>query len=73
MMGGHHGGVAGHGAGRNQADEEVFGTVYDQRVIQRILQYVSPFRKQAFVAVAAMLIYTGTQVAVPWTGFLLCS
>jgi len=55
-----------HGVSRGHPDEEVFGDVYDQRVVARLLPYILPYKVVASVAVVAMLIYTGTQVAVPW-------
>ncbi|MFP6651986.1 MAG: ABC transporter ATP-binding protein [Dehalococcoidia bacterium] len=55
-----------HGVSRGHPDEEVFGDVYDQRVVARLLPYILPYKGMASLAVVAMLIYTGTQVAVPW-------
>ncbi len=55
-----------HGVSRGHPDEQVFGDVYDQRVVARLLPYILPYKVVASVAVVAMLIYTGTQVAVPW-------
>ena len=55
-----------HGVSRGHPDEEVFGDVYDQRVVARLLPYILPYKLLASLAVVAMLIYTGTQVAVPW-------
>ena len=55
-----------HGVSRGHPDEEVFGDVYDQRVVARLLPYILPYKGLASLAVVAMLIYTGTQVAVPW-------
>ena len=59
-------GFGGHRAGRSHPDEEMFGSVYDQRVIVRLLPYILPFKKFTIIATVAMLLYTGTQVAVPW-------
>ena len=47
-------------------DEEVFGRVYDPRVIRRLVPYVMPYRHLTAVATVAMLVYVGTQVAIPW-------
>ena len=63
MMGG---GFGGHSASRGQIDEEVFGAVYDQKVILRLFPFIMPYKKMVIVSVVAMLIYTLTQVAVPW-------
>ncbi len=55
-----------YSARRGHIDEEVFGSVYDQRVVMRLLPYIAPFKLLTFVATVSMLIYTGTQVAAPW-------
>ncbi|MEC9321177.1 MAG: ABC transporter transmembrane domain-containing protein, partial [Chloroflexota bacterium] len=60
------GGFGGHSASRGQVDEEVFGAVYDQKVILRLFPFILPYKKMVVVSVIAMLIYTVTQVAVPW-------
>lgn len=59
-------GLGGMSASRGQADEEVFGSAYDQRVILRLLPYVRPFMKLVVVSGVSMFIYTLTLVAVPW-------
>lgn len=59
-------GLGGHSAARGQADEEVFGSAYDQRVILRLGPFIAPYKKMAIISVVAMIIYTITQVAVPW-------
>ena len=64
MMGGF--GFGGGSARRGHPDEEMFGSVYDQRVVIRLLPYILPFKKLAIISAIAMLVYTGTQVAIPW-------
>ena len=64
MMGGRAFGT--YSARRGHIDEEVFGSVYDQRVVLRLLPYIWPFKGLVIIAIVSMLIYTGTQVAVPW-------
>ncbi len=49
-----------------QGDEEVFGSVYDQRVVSRMLGYVAPYRRELAIAVVAMLAFTASLTAVPW-------
>lgn len=66
MMGGGMGGGMFHGATRGPADEEIFGSVYDQRVVRRMLPYLLPYKRFALVATVAMLVYTGTLVAIPY-------
>ncbi|MCH7801362.1 MAG: ABC transporter ATP-binding protein [Chloroflexi bacterium] len=55
-----------HGVSRGHPDEQVFGDVYDQRVVARLLPYIMPYKRLTAFAFISMLIYTGTQVAVPW-------
>ena len=55
-----------HGISRGMADEEAFGKVYDQRVVSRLLPYMLGNKHLVGLAILAMLVYTGTQVAVPW-------
>ncbi len=63
---GFHSAFGSHSARRGHPDEEVFGSVYDQRVVIRLFPYIAPFKLLTSIATVAMLIYTGTQVAVPW-------
>ena len=49
-----------------QGDEEVFGSVYDQRVVSRMLGYIKPYRRELAIAVVAMLAFTASLTAVPW-------
>ena len=66
MMGGGMGGGMFHGATHGPADEEIFGRVYDQRVVRRMLPYLLPYKRYALVATVAMLVYTATLVAIPY-------
>ena len=47
-------------------DEEAFGHVYDQRVIGRLMPYIRPYKHLVAAASVAMLVFTASQVAVPW-------
>ena len=66
MMGGGMGGGMFHGAREGGADEEVFGRVYDQRVVWRMIPYMLPYKRLALIATLAMLVYTGSLVAIPY-------
>jgi ATP-binding cassette subfamily B protein len=46
-------------------EEEVFGKAYDPRVVRRIWAFVGPYRKNLLVSVAAVIIFTLTQLAIP--------
>ena len=59
-------GLGGMSAARGQADEEFFGSAYDQRVILRLAPYIKPYAPLVIVSLVSMLIYTFTLVAVPW-------
>ena len=47
-------------------DEEIFGKVYDQRVVRRMIPYMLPHRHLLALATAAMLVYVATLSSVPW-------
>ena len=47
-------------------DDDAFGSVYDHRVIRRMLPYVARQKHLAALAIASMLVYTVTFAAVPW-------
>ena len=66
MMRGGGSSFGGQSASRGQVDEEVYGSVYDQKVILRLFPYLKPYRKMVIIAAISMLIYTFTMVAVPW-------
>lgn len=60
------GAFSGRSSGRPEPDGETFGRIYDKRVIMRILPYVRPYKRLATFAFIAMLVYTGSQVAIPF-------
>ncbi len=49
----------------NLSDETVAGKVYDNRVVMRLLTYLAPYRKDALITLAAMLMYTSANVGLP--------
>jgi len=51
--------------GSHRIEEEVFGKAYDPKTVRRIWAYVKPYRLKIYLAVAAVLIFTGTQLAIP--------
>ncbi len=53
--------------GSYQSEEEIFGKVFDGRVVRRIWRFVRPYRTQIVVAVAAVLTFTLSQIALPLT------
>lgn len=51
--------------GSHRIEEDMFGRAFDGRVVRRIWRFVRPYRVQLAVAVAAVLVFTGTQIAIP--------
>ena len=47
-------------------EEEVFGSIYDHRVITRFIPHALPYKHLVAGATVAMIVFAGTQVAVPW-------
>ncbi len=66
MGGGHGGGGMFHGTSRGHIDDEVFGSVYNRRVVLRMIPYMFRYKGFAVIATLSMLVFTGTQIAVPW-------
>lgn len=46
-------------------DEEMFGALFDGGVVRRFMGYVQPYRRQVLWAIAAVLVVTGAQLAIP--------
>lgn len=51
--------------GSHRDEEEVFGKAYDPRIISRIWSFVRPYQGRIFISVAAVLVFTLTQLAIP--------
>ena len=48
----------------NLTDESAGGKAYDQRVVARLLTYILPYKRYAFLALGAVLIYTAANVSI---------
>jgi len=48
------------------ADDEVLGKAYDGRLMRRLLTYLRPYKLQAGVSLAAVLLKAGADVLGPW-------
>tara|TARA_B100000686_G_scaffold317925_1_gene367132 strand:+ start:83 stop:1957 length:1875 start_codon:yes stop_codon:yes gene_type:complete len=46
-------------------DEELFGRVFDRWVIRRFWEYTQPYKRRILFAVFGVLLFTGTQLAIP--------
>ena len=71
-VGGMMGGMRGMGSSGmrvatedNLTDETVVGAAYDHKVVMRLMTYIWPYKKDAFIALAAVLMYTVGNVTVP--------
>ena len=51
--------------GSHRIEEEVFGKAYDPKTVRRIWAYVKPYRHKIYLSVAALLVLTTTQLAIP--------
>ena len=46
-------------------DEEMFGRVFDGRVMRRFFAFVWPYRRTVLQALLAVLVFVGTQLSIP--------
>ncbi|MER8759020.1 ABC transporter ATP-binding protein/permease [Mesorhizobium sp. M0976] len=51
--------------GSHRIEEEMFGRAFDTSILRRIWAFVRPYRARVVITIAAMLIFTGTQLLVP--------
>ncbi len=51
--------------GSHREKEDIFGAVYDPKIVRRIWSFVSPYKRQIAISVAAVLVFTLTQLAIP--------
>jgi ATP-binding cassette, subfamily B, multidrug efflux pump len=51
--------------GSHKIEEEVFGKAYDPKTVRRIWAFVRPYRTKIYLSVAAVLVFTTTQLAIP--------
>src|ERR671931_612395 len=46
-------------------DESVVGKVYDNRVVRRLLTYITPYKRDALISLVSVLVYTAANVGLP--------
>ena len=46
-------------------DEEMFGAAFDGHVVRRFFEYVRPYQAKIYLGLAAVLVFTGAQLAIP--------
>lgn len=51
--------------GSDRIEEEIFGRAFDGRVVRRIWAFVHPYRRQVVISVAAVLMFTLSQLTIP--------
>jgi len=51
--------------GSHRVEEEIFGKVFDTKIIRRIWAFVSPYRRQIYISVIAVLLFTASQIVIP--------
>jgi len=51
--------------GSNRIEEDIFGRVFDGKVVSRIWKFVEPYRRRVWIAVAAVLVFTLSQLTIP--------
>ena len=51
--------------GSDRIEEEIFGRVFDGKVTQRIWQFVSPYKRDVAISIAAVVAFTGSQLTIP--------
>ena len=53
-------------AGKSTADDDVVGKAYDHRLMRRLLRYLRPYKLQAGLSAAAILLKAGSDVIGPY-------
>ena len=69
MMGGMRGlNAAGDRAANadNLSDESIAGAAYDHRVVMRLMTYIAPYKRDAILAIIAVIFYTAANVCIPY-------
>ncbi|MFD1985345.1 ABC transporter ATP-binding protein [Mesorhizobium newzealandense] len=51
--------------GSHRIEEEMFGRAFDNNIVRRIWAFVRPYRAMVIISVAALMIFTGTQLLMP--------
>jgi ATP-binding cassette, subfamily B, multidrug efflux pump len=51
--------------GSTRIEEEIFGRAFDGRVVRRIWHFVAPYRARVWLAIAAVLVFTLSQLTIP--------
>ncbi len=68
MMGGMKGVVTGGINSPNMdnlTDEGIVGSAYDHKVVMRLLTYVRPYKREAYISLVSMVVYAMASISVP--------
>ena len=52
--------------GRLDEEDDINANIYDKEVVKSLLQMFKPYWKSALFSLIAMLLYSGTVIAIPW-------
>ena len=50
----------------NISDESVVGSAYDHKVVMRLMTYIAPYKRDAILAIIAVILYTAANVCIPY-------
>ena len=51
--------------GSHRIEEDMFGWVFERNIVLRIWKFVRPYKRQLMISIIAVLVFTGTQIAIP--------
>ena len=51
--------------GSDRIEEEIFGRAFDGRVVRRIWEFVRPYRRKVVISIAAVIVFTLSQLTIP--------
>lgn len=51
--------------GSHRIEEDMFGWVFERNIVLRIWEFVRPYKRQLMISIIAVLVFTGTQIAIP--------
>lgn len=51
--------------GPHRIEEQMFGRAFDKNIVRRIWAFVRPYRAKMVIPIAAVLIFTSTQLLIP--------
>jgi ATP-binding cassette subfamily B multidrug efflux pump len=46
-------------------DEKIFGKAFDRGIVRRFLGYMVPYRRQLWLAIGCVVLFTASQLTIP--------